>query len=95
MKRALRISDLPFGRTKAYQEINQGRLRAVKCGKSTFILLEDYERYLQSLPSFVPDASELPLDPESDRPARPNPLAAAEAVTLRRSARKNKGRDRQ
>jgi hypothetical protein len=58
MKRALRVADLPFGRTKAYQEIKRGRLRAVKCGKSTFILLEDYERYLKSLPPIVPDKCE-------------------------------------
>jgi excisionase family DNA binding protein len=47
---ALRISDLPVGKTKAYEEIRAGRLRAVKCGKLTLILAEDYERWLASLP---------------------------------------------
>jgi excisionase family DNA binding protein len=45
-----RISELPVGRTKAYQEINEGRLRAVKCGKLTLILPEDYDQWLKSLP---------------------------------------------
>jgi hypothetical protein len=50
-KTALRISDLPIGKTKAYEEIRAGRLRAVKCGKLTLILAADYERWLASLPS--------------------------------------------
>jgi excisionase family DNA binding protein len=49
-KGTLRISDLPIGKTKAYEEIRAGRLRAVKCGKLTLILAEDYERWLKSLP---------------------------------------------
>jgi excisionase family DNA binding protein len=49
-KGALRISDLPIGKTKAYEEIRAGRLRAVKCGKLTLIIAEDYERWLKSLP---------------------------------------------
>jgi hypothetical protein len=49
-KSALRIPDLPVGKTKAYEEIRAGRLRAVKCGKLTLILAEDYERWLASLP---------------------------------------------
>jgi hypothetical protein len=49
-KAALRISDLPIGKTKAYEEIRAGRLRAVKCGKLTLILAVDYERWLTSLP---------------------------------------------
>lgn len=44
-----RLPDLPIGKTKAYQEIREGRLRAVKCGKLTLILPEDYDRWLQSL----------------------------------------------
>jgi hypothetical protein len=31
---------------------------AVKCGRATFILWEDYERYLQSLPPIIPDTSD-------------------------------------
>jgi hypothetical protein len=53
----LRISELPIGRTKAYQEINEGRLRAVKCEKLTLILPEDYDRWLKSLPPVVAKSS--------------------------------------
>ena len=52
-KTAYRISDLPIGKTKAYEEIRDGRLRAVKCGKLTLILPEDYDRWLKSLPPVV------------------------------------------
>lgn len=52
-KSALRISDLPIGKTKAYEEIRAGRLRAVKCGKLTLILAADYESWLASLPPII------------------------------------------
>lgn len=54
-----RISELPIGKTKTYQEIQSGRLRAVKCGKVTLILPEDYDRWLQSL---TPVVSKVSLD---------------------------------
>lgn len=38
-------------RSILYQDIASGRLRAVKRGRSTRILLEDFKRYLASLPS--------------------------------------------
>jgi excisionase family DNA binding protein len=53
IKTAYRISDLPVGKTKAYEEIREGRLRAVKCGKLTLILPEDYDRWLKSLPPVI------------------------------------------
>jgi excisionase family DNA binding protein len=56
-KTPYRISELPVGRTKAYQEINEGRLRAVKCGKLTLILFEDYDRWLKSLPPVIAKSS--------------------------------------
>jgi excisionase family DNA binding protein len=56
-KTIYRIPDLPVGRTKAYQEINEGRLRAVKCGKRTLILPDDYEQWLKSLPPVVAKSS--------------------------------------
>jgi hypothetical protein len=52
-KTAYRISDLPVGKTKAYEEIRSGRLRALKCGRRTIILPEDYERWLKSLPTIT------------------------------------------
>ena len=39
-----------IGRTKAYEEIKQKRLRAHKCGKRTIIAEDDAENWLRSLP---------------------------------------------
>ena len=41
-------------RDKAYREIKAGRLRAVKRGRNTLILVEDPKTYLNSLPAIVP-----------------------------------------
>ena len=38
------------GPSALYQDIKRGRLRAVKRGRSTRILIEDYKQYLASLP---------------------------------------------
>ncbi len=40
-----------LGKTKIYQEIAAGRLRAVKCGKSTRVTDEDARSWLRSLPA--------------------------------------------
>jgi hypothetical protein len=40
------------GRTKAYEEIILGRLRARKNGKRTIITEDDAEDWLQQLPAF-------------------------------------------
>jgi hypothetical protein len=56
-KLALDIDDLPFGRTKAYEEITAGRLIATKFGKLTKILPENWDRYVASLPTFKPGAA--------------------------------------
>ena len=37
-------------RTKTYEEIKSGRLRAVKCGKRTLVTEDDAEAWLRSLP---------------------------------------------
>lgn len=47
-------------RSAIYQDIRAGRLRAVKRGRSTFILVEDFKAYLASLPSFRNKAGRLP-----------------------------------
>jgi excisionase family DNA binding protein len=39
-------------RSILYQDIASGRLRAVKRGRSTRILVKDFEAYMASLPSF-------------------------------------------
>jgi len=40
-----------LGRTFAYEQIREGRLRAVKCGHRTLILRCDAEAWAQSLPT--------------------------------------------
>ena len=42
-----------LSRTKTYEEIKSGRLRAVKCGKRTLIIEDDAETFLRSLPTVV------------------------------------------
>lgn len=44
--------DYDIGRTKAYEEIRSGRLRARKNGKRTIIIEDDAEDWLQHLPIF-------------------------------------------
>lgn len=43
-----------LGRTKAYEEINAGRLRARKNGSRTIVLAADARAYLDNLPTFQP-----------------------------------------
>jgi excisionase family DNA binding protein len=47
-------------RSAIYADIRAGRLRAVKRGRSTRILMEDFKAYLASFPSFRDKASRLP-----------------------------------
>jgi excisionase family DNA binding protein len=53
MKRAYSINEFchvyELGRTKAYQEMNAGRLRAVKIGSKTIIRADDAEEWLANL----------------------------------------------
>ena len=52
-KRALSITEFcesfGIGRTSVYAEINAGRLRVVKVGNRTLVLMEDAERWASSL----------------------------------------------
>jgi hypothetical protein len=54
-KRAMSLQDFcqsyDIGRTKAYEEINQGRLKARKAGRRTIITADDAEDWLSRLPS--------------------------------------------
>ena len=43
--------DYGIGRTKAYEELKSGRLRARKAGKRTIISLEDTEAWFLRLPA--------------------------------------------
>jgi excisionase family DNA binding protein len=53
-QRAMSLADFSerYGpsRTKTYEEIKCGRLRAVKCGRRTLITEDDAEAWLRSLP---------------------------------------------
>lgn len=44
-----------IGRTTAYQEIKDGRLRGRKCGKRLIITEDDAEEWLRNLPKWEPD----------------------------------------
>jgi predicted DNA-binding transcriptional regulator AlpA len=40
-----------IGRTRFYQELKEGRLRARKCGRRTIVTEDDAEHWLQRLPA--------------------------------------------
>jgi hypothetical protein len=69
---AYRIGELvrrgPIGRTKIYELINSGALRALKCGKATIITHDDFVRCLDALPVVQAKSPEAP----SAGPAVPN-----------------------
>ena len=58
---ALRISEVcaasRIGRTKVYEAIKRGELRAKKNGKSTLVLYTDMVEWLNGLPSISPKAT--------------------------------------
>jgi excisionase family DNA binding protein len=47
-------ADLGIGRTKAYEEIKAGRLKARKLGRRTIVLHKDREAYADALPEMEP-----------------------------------------
>lgn len=57
-KKAYEIKELRAaggpGRSKAYAEINAGRLKAKKRGNKTIILAGDLQAYLDNLPDYEP-----------------------------------------
>ena len=61
---AIRIAQLKAyggpGHSKAYQEIKHGRLIAHKMGRSTIITMENFKRYMASLPLIDPKAATKP-----------------------------------
>ena len=42
-----------IGKTKLYEAINSGKLKARKAGKRTLILADDLRHYLSSLPLII------------------------------------------
>jgi hypothetical protein len=59
--KALTVAQLeaegPLRRNAIYREIKQGRLVARKVGKSTVVLVEDWETYLRALPRLGVDVA--------------------------------------
>jgi excisionase family DNA binding protein len=55
-------------RAKLYEDIQKGRLRAVKNGRSTRILIDDLKNYLSALPAIEPKAELVNLEEQSDTP---------------------------
>ncbi|MCB1681558.1 MAG: helix-turn-helix domain-containing protein [Alphaproteobacteria bacterium] len=47
-----------LGRTKIYQLINSGELKARKIGKRTFVLKGDLDAFLKNLPPYVSQNAE-------------------------------------
>jgi excisionase family DNA binding protein len=45
------------GRTGIYKAIREGRLRAVKRGRRTLVLVEDLRRYVEGHPAIEPKRS--------------------------------------
>ena len=66
MQRAFTVDEFclayRIGRTKAYQQINAGRLRVAKIGSKTIVRADDAEAWLASLTS--------PGSPEPGDPSR-------------------------
>jgi excisionase family DNA binding protein len=58
-------------RAKLYQEIKAGRLRAVKVGRGTRILLSDFQAYLTALPPIKPRS----VMPQKQREKEPSPAS--------------------
>lgn len=47
------IQSTGLGRTKLYEEINTGRLKAKKCGRRTLISITDYKEWLDQLDDYL------------------------------------------
>ena len=71
------------GRTTAFAEVKAGRLIAHKRGRSTIILIEDADAWLQSLPRVRPTA------PDAVAPERPR-LSEAK-TSVRKAGRSTRG----
>ena len=50
IRSAERVRLLPLGVTKIYEEINAGRLEAVKVGARSFLRRGEIKRYIAALP---------------------------------------------
>src|SRR5579859_2497829 len=86
---AYRIGELvrrgPIGRTKLYELINSGALRARKCGKVTIITHDDFVRCLDALPRVKPKA------PTADPPVTTDAESVAQNDNADRIEKSPKG----
>lgn len=48
-----------LGRTKIYQLISTGQLKAKKIGKRTVVLKDDLETFLKNLPAYTSEKTEV------------------------------------
>lgn len=44
----------PVGRTKFYEDLNAGRIKAKKNGRSTIVTADEAQRYINALPDYEP-----------------------------------------
>lgn len=49
------IDMVGIGRTRLYQELNSGRLKAVKIGKRTCVTKDSLETWLSTLEGYLPE----------------------------------------
>jgi excisionase family DNA binding protein len=78
-------------RAKIYQEIADGRLRAVKIGRSTRILLSDLQAYFAALPAIKPKDLPPPVNAQPEFPdVEPAAIVAPQlhAAALRHKRRR-------
>ena len=75
-RRAYKIHELKLlggpAHDKAWKEIGAGRLRAVKMGRHTLILANDFEAYLASLPAIAPKPDAQPHHEHGQPHGRPS-----------------------
>jgi hypothetical protein len=70
-----------IGRTAAFAEIKAGRLIARKRGRSTIILIEDADAWLQSLPAVRPTISDAVIPEPASSPVAKSPVRKAGGST--------------
>ncbi|MFN4311826.1 MAG: helix-turn-helix domain-containing protein [Ferrovibrio sp.] len=66
-------------RAKVYLMLRDGELTAVKCGRSTFIHMEEAERWLQSLPKYQSKAGRPKVEKSDTSTGEPAPFVTGQA----------------
>ena len=81
-----------IGRTKAYEEINAGRLKARKAGKRTIITEDDAEVWLSLLPAFQEGLNEPSPETCAAAEVRRNKIGAVAAAHTATTPQRPDGR---